>query len=381
MSPLVDLSNFTKYVEDNIKRISELYKEVEEVQYQFNDLHGKLMTQWQKQVEATAPKLLADDLPPVLRAPLATAQQQEREALEKRIAELAAQAADADAESAKTLQEAQAELARLREMNPLLNEREEQLKSRSLAELEAIGKAEADTKALGFFTRFLGGSEPQKRLLKLQKQHAKTLADLAAVRESWVQKKKEAETRQAELRGKWEAASVKASQLKAEGDYLKLNLLGLAGKRGAQRLLTEMSETPAVEGEWRRALQEIVELNRQIKEYRAGLTSVAESLGILTGVRTGMERFYQSVSKLYEEQTRFNLKPLKVDLAKSVVEFHNIWAEFRGKVKDDKYLGKRPLEFSQTAQAYTQSRLTDQAIKDMFERMGQALTTAAKAWK
>ncbi len=381
MSPLVNLANFDQYVEDNIKRISELYREIEEVQYRFNDLYGQLLAKWQEQVESTATRLLSADLPRSLQELLAQYEQQEREALQQRISQLERDIADKRAQGEKALRDAQQEIARLRELNPILNEREEMLKARSLSETEAIAKAEADLKASGLLSRLLAKRELKERLGTLRQDHAQTLAELNAVRQEWVQKKKEVEARQTGLRAAWESASVEVSQFQAEADYLSSKLEELARKRGAQKVLTEMTEVAEASGEWRDALTEIVKMNRQLKEYRDGLTNVAEALGVLTGLRNGMERFAQSVAKLYEEQTRFNLKPLKVDLPKGVVEFHNTWAEFRSKVKDEKYLGTHPLEFSRHAQYYAKERLTEPAIQDMFEKMGQALNAAAAAWK
>ena len=352
MSPLVDLSNFNRYIEDNIKRIADLYQEIEEIQYRFNALYSSLTAKWQ-----------------------------EREALRQRIAQLEGNITDKRAQSEKALREAQQEMSGLRELNPLLNEREEMLKARSLSEMEAIAKAEEDLKASGALGRLLGKRELKQRLEALRRDHAKTLEELSAVRQEWVQKKNEVAARQTELRTAWESASVEASQLQAQSDYLSSNLEELARKRGAQKMLTELSEVPQGSGEWHDTLAEIAEMNRQLKDYRDGLTNVAEALGVLTGVRSGLERFDQSVSKLHEEQTRFNLKPLKVDLPKSVVEFHNTWAEFRSKVKDEKHLGAHPLEFSKQAQYYVKERLTEKAIQDMFEKMGQALNAAAAAWK
>ncbi len=57
-----------------------------------------------------------------------------------------------------------------------------------------------------------------------------------------------------------------------------------------------------------------------------------------------------------------------------------LWPEFRNQVRDEKALGKNPLEFSRTVRAVIQNRLTDQAIASMFETMGDALTRATKAW-
>ncbi len=381
MSPQVALANFHRYVQENITRISALYREIEEIQYRFNDIYGKLQSQWQESVEKTASQLQQAELPAAQAEMLRGYQEQERQKLEERIGQLRQQVAEKQETAEAALKEAQAELQRVRELNPVLNEREEALKARSRSETDAIAAVEQQIRSSGLGARLFGNNELRKKLERLRKQHAETLQQLKAVREEWQTKKKELAERQETLRAAWEKASIELAQTKSELDYLELNVATLAAQRGAQRMLAELKEAPAGRGALYDAMAEIAQMNQQLEQYRDGITRVAEALGVLTGIRTGMERFEQSVAKLYEEQERFNLKPLKVDVPRSVVEFHNIWAEFRGKVKDEKHLGANPLEFSKIAADYVQKRLTEETIKDMFEQMGKALSAAAKAWK
>lgn len=381
MSPQVALANFHRYVQENITRISALYREIEEIQYRFNDIYGKLQSQWQARVEETAPQLLEAELPPQQAEMLRRHQEQERLKLEERISQLRQQVAEKQQAADAALKEAQAELQRVRELNPMLNEREEALKARSLSETEAIAAVEQQIKSSGLGARLFGNNELRKKLQRLRKQHAETLQQLKAVREKWQAKKKELAERQEALRADWEKASIQLAQAKSELDYLELNVATLAAQRGAQRMLAELQEAPAGRGPLYDAMAAIAQMNQQRAQYREGITRVAEMLGVLTGIRTGMERFEQSVAKLHEEQERYNLKPLKVNVPRSVIEFHNTWAEFRGKVKDEVHLGDNPLEFAKIAADYVQQRLTEQAIKDMFEQMGKALSAAAKAWK
>ena len=381
MSPQVDLGRFVAYVQDNTKRIDALYKEVEEIQVRFNSLYSALLAEWQGQVEATAPQLVDGELPAPFAAALSASQAGERAKLEARIAELGGQLAERKGAGDEALRAAQAEISRLRELNPALNQREERLKGQSLRETEQILGLEVELKGAGFWNRLLGASDLKKKLDQARKAHAKTVAALQGVREEWVQKKKEAELRQAELRAAWEKASVEAAQMQAELDYQTGNLEALAATRGAQAYLAGLEQPPALAGELGEAAARIAALNAKLAAYRSGLASVAEALGLLTGVRTGMERFFESANKVYEEQRRYNLKPLRLEIHRSVVEFHNTWAEYARQVKDEKRLGHEPLEFVRIAQRYAQERLTEPAIQAMFESMGKALNAATKAWK
>jgi hypothetical protein len=94
-----------------------------------------------------------------------------------------------------------------------------------------------------------------------------------------------------------------------------------------------------------------------------------------------MDRFIRSVATLDEEQRRYKLPKLTIDLPDSVTKFHAVWPEFQAKVKDEKYLGTHPLEFQQGIKQIVQERLSAAAIQTMFDDMGAALNKAAKAWR
>ena len=381
MSPTVELGNFVGWVRNNTQRISEVYGEIEEVQQRFNGAYTALLADWQEQVESAAVQLAAlEDPPPSIVGPLGQKSAAEREKLEARIAELTAEAKSKREKAESALLAAQDEISHLRELNPVLNQREESIKATALQQTERIAQLEEELGATGFLDRLLGQRELKARIRAAQEEHEVTLKELHDLREEWVRKKKEAEERQAELRQVWQAASVEAAQAQAELDYLAENLETLAAQRGGQAYLVELKQAPPVGGKLEKTLSRIVELNQSLADYRAGLASVAEGLGLLSGIRTGMARFLESADKVYEEQQRYNLRKLRLDLPKEVVQFHNIWIEFRKQVRDDKRLGARPLEFAQIVERYAKNHLTDRAIQDMFVGMGHALTQATKAW-
>ena len=107
---------------------------------------------------------------------------------------------------------------------------------------------------------------------------------------------------------------------------------------------------------------------------------MAEALGLLKGLAEGMERFGRSADKVLEEQRRYNLRQLRLELSDVVLGFHSLWPALRAQVKDEKTLGAQPAEFSRRVRATIDGRLSDDAIAAMFESMGDALTRATKAW-
>lgn len=381
------LADFYNYVRDNRKRIADVYREVEEIQYQFNDLHGRQTAERQKLVSAYAPLLLkGDDLPPELRQLLLAREQVERKVIQDEIAMLAKEIALKRQSAEEFIRLGQGQVAALREENPILNQQEEELKARRASVAQEIERLDAELKRIGCFP--FGWLTGFLRRRRLHQQRDKLAGNLTAldtgirvVREKWQTKKKELQATQADLQGKWQALSVETSQLQARMDDLTANTDELSKRKAAQNLLESLKEQPLDAGPWRDRLSPLVELGRNKGNYEVGLTTVAEILGLLKGMGEGMDRFVRSVATVYEEQKRYKLPMLKLTLPDTAVSFHAVWPEFQAKVKDEKYLGTHPLEFSQHVQEIVQQRLQEATIQRMFEDMGGALTKATKQWR
>ena len=381
MSPQIELDSFVRWNQENIERVSVLYGEIEEIQEQFNGLYSELLATWQARVESTSLQLVQrSELPVIIAAALEVNTRMEQAKLEKRISELRDILDTKQRSVDASLHEAQEELARLKEVNPALDAQEEELKARSLRENEKIGQLEDQLRSVGLLGRLFGQGDLKQKLRSARTAHSATIAELAAVREKWVQKKKEVEAHQAEIRKRWQEESIAISETRSELDYSVQNLDHLAKQRGAQAYLAGLATAPEEAAELREEFSVIAEQNERLAAYRDGLASVAEALGLLTGIRGGLQRFDESASKVLEEQTRYNLAKLRLDVPKSAVQLHNTWAEFRKRVRNEKRMGRHPLEFVEIIRDYGENRLTETAIQEMFENMGRALTDATKAW-
>ena len=220
-----------------------------------------------------------------------------------------------------------------------------------------------------------------KERQKLQ-QNIQAMTDgIRVIRDKWRTEREKVQAGQAEMQGKWQALSVEASQKQALVDDLTSNLDSRSRQDAAQNLLTSLKEMPSGSGPWHDRLAPLVELNRNEANYVVGLTSVAEILGLLKGLGEGMDRFIRSVGTVYEEQKRYKLAELRLTVSDGVAAFHAYWPTLQSMVKDEKYLGTHPLEFSQKVQEAVRSRLTTTQIQRMFEEMGAALTAATKQWR
>jgi predicted nucleic acid-binding Zn-ribbon protein len=378
----MSLAEFYKYARTNRKRMADIYREIEEIQYQFNDLYTRQLDERQELIAARVPLLLEapEDLPAELRHLLEAQEQVEREAIQEEIARLDGDTADKRQRADNFIREAQRQVGHLREHNPVLDQQEERLKARRASLENEIQQLDTEIRQLGLTSLF-----KRRRLGRERASLAENLESvktgIRAVREKWQAEKKRLQETQTDLQSKWQALSVETAQLQARLDYLTANINEVSSRNAAQNLLRNLEELPAIEAPWRDRLAPLVELNGSKANYEIGLTSVAEILGLLKGLGEGMDRFIRSVATVYEEQRRYKLPSLTLNLSDAVTSFHAVWPEFQSKVKDEKYLGTHPLEFNQRIQEVVQEQINEADIQKMFDDMGNALTRATKAWR
>lgn len=382
MGTKMSLAEFYKYARQNRKRMSDIYREIEEIQYQFNDLYSTQMQERDKLIAAHVPLLLEapGDLPLELRHLLEKQEKTELQALMEEITKLEGETEDKRRQADSLIKQAQDQTAYVRGQNPILDQQEEELKARQASIESDLAKVDAEIDQLGLLKFF-----ERRRLGKERAQLAENLesvkAGIRAVREKWQADKRQMQEAQTGLQSQWQAVSVETAQLQARLDYLSANRNALSNRNAAQRLLENLKELPVADGPWEDRLRPLVELGQNQRSYETGLTSVAEILGLLKGLGEGMDRFIRSVGTVYEEQRRYKLPSLTLNLSDAVTSFHSIWPDFQAKVKDEKYLGTHPLEFNRRIQIIVQERINEDAIQKMFDEMGAALTRATKAWR
>jgi hypothetical protein len=157
-------------------------------------------------------------------------------------------------------------------------------------------------------------------------------------------------------------------------------LEALAEQGALQKVLENLNEPPDIPGELGEALRDLAQRNQVRRAYEEGLRAVAEILGLTKGVGEGLKRFQQSVATVLQEQRRYNLKEVQVPVSQWAVTLNETWKELQAKVKDEKQMGRHPLEFSQIVSQYVKGRLTDANIQGLFEHLGKALSQATAAW-
>ncbi len=381
MPRTMDLAAFCAYVGEQWKAARQVYAEIEEVQYQFNEIYRQRLETWQRALARAVPMLAAPEaLPPELAQSLLEEVEKERRRLSGEIASLEQQVSDKRVQAEAAAAQARDELAALRKMNPRLDADEERIKAHSAALRAEIERLDREIQAAGLIRRLLGCRRLRRQREERRRELAAAAGQLRRVREEWAGAKRRYESEQTRLHQLWEQASVEAANLQSRLDYLRANIEQLAWQNGSGRWLASLHAVPEVAEPLRGALSQVVELNRVKAEYEEGLRTVSEALGLLKGLAEGLERFLKSAHKVLEEQERYNLRKLRVRVADTVLGFHAIWPSFRAQVRDEKVLGAHPAEFSRRVRAVIGDSLEESAIGAMFESLGNSLTEATRAW-
>jgi len=380
------LSQFNDYLMQKERELTQCYREIEEVQAEFNEIFRQEMAAWQETFSQCFPQVLAgrDDLPAKFRQQIDEAEREELGKLRQEMAQLEDEVAQCRAEMDRLTEAAQDLTDSLRAENPDIDEREESLKAKVVRlqddYTEAWEKAERVSEGLGWLTNAFRLAKLRKRQREAKQEQEATMRELRSVRQEWLTQMEEASQSQAELRKQWQEQSVAAAEKQGRLDHIRHNLEDLAQQNAITHVLEELDKDPGVEGQLGDSLRELIQRNRVRTEYETGLASVAEALGLTKGIGEGLRRFGQSVATVVQEQRRYGLRDVAIVLPRSVVALNETWRALASKIKDEKAMGTKPLAFSRIIKAYLSDRLTDSSIQGLFETMGNALSEATASW-
>ncbi|HET89692.1 MAG TPA: hypothetical protein ENN99_02990 [Chloroflexi bacterium] len=393
MATTLSLNEFSRYITDQIERIGAMRREVEEIQVGFNSAY----VEWKAQHDATLERLTEtmverwDELGPDLQTRIEAHIPQERETAAQRREELRETLIpETQAEADLVLQEGQALTHKLRQLNPKLDRREEELKAQARTLEEELKQLNAQIKQLsGCLTVMFNFF----RINKLDRQRQQVIGqlkvvqqELKKVREEWKEAQQEISAEQTALQTDWQELTLKLAQLQAELDYLDVetNRESLAFKRATRHMVDNLKEhVPCPADDIKTDLDHMVELNIQTDTYQDGLGSVGSLLSLLDGITEGLKRFDESVQGLIKEQSMHSayLPKLRITVPDDVAAFHGQWDGLAQQVRDDGRLCAQPTEFLDIVRPVIQRELSETQIKGMFESMGQALDKATRGWK
>jgi hypothetical protein len=284
---------------------------------------------------------------------------------------------------------AQAELAKLRALNPQLDEREESLK-REKAELEAqIAGLNDDirrkSRGLGLVRHFMSITQADRERQRILGRLEATNTGLYSTRREWEQQRQQVEENQATLQDHWQMESIAVARLRSELDQLDDQHYreALALRRAIRHVLDALKDTTAgSSADLEAKLQQMVQLNLETDAYHEGLASVGGIIGLLGGINSGLEAIHKSVEGLQREQQMHSayLKPLSFSLPPQVEAFHKLWPTLAKQFADEEAIGGHPASFTAAVEPLLKGLLSQANIEAMFNDLGAMIERSTAAW-
>jgi hypothetical protein len=129
------------------------------------------------------------------------------------------------------------------------------------------------------------------------------------------------------------------------------------------------------------ALQEISAAKQRAADCEEGVIAVSQIMGLLKGVREGMERMQSSIEGVKKEQDMHSeLSTLRIEAPPAFVQFHQFWDALLETVRDEKRSIEHPKAFADIIDQVVATTLSNESIEAMFTLAGNALTEATKQW-
>lgn len=393
----MNVEELLEYLSQQEQAVQAVVKQLGEIQVVFNGQYDQFKAKHDaalaRVTELVAERLAQADgpVPQPVRAATEARLADERQKIASRRQDVADKyLPDRQRAASALLEEAQAELGRLRSLNPQLDEREEALKKQK-TELEARLAALNDqirsqSRGLGVVTHFVSLLKADQERQRIIGQLEIIVHSLLQVRREWEMTQSEATAHQGELKNKWQLESIAVARLQAElaqlGDAERAEALAL--RRAIYGTLDELAECPpSPEAELQTGLEEVITLNQQTDAYHAGLGAVGGLIGLLGGIGNGLGALKESVQGLKREQEMHStyLKPLKFQLAPDVQEFHKQWPALKRRFADEETAGAHPAEFAAAVAPLVEQTLSQARIEAVFTSMGTMLQAATRDWQ
>jgi hypothetical protein len=381
-----DLASMIRYFQSQEAKIERLVKEIDEI----NQGITTALVEAQDGVEnaVSSAVMVADDareqLAPWLRQVLDAGLPAMRDVKGSRRVELEKTLSDLYGQRAQIEKQEQDELDKLAQTNPTLNAREEELKKQA-AEVEAsVAQTEA---ALRQAAGGLGWLVSFGRIRGLRHQHQRQATALYGLRErlsevrnNWAKDEAAAKELQDRLQQAWRLRTMDIAKLSQESDSLTSDFEGVCRRQVFEDLFRKQeSFEPTGLAGLDDALRVLDQWRERAADCEGGVVAVSEILGLLKGMKEGLERMRSSIESVKKEQDMHSeLSDLRLKAPPALLQFHQIWDALLPTVLDEKQSVAHPKELADIIHQVTGTRLTDKNIEAMFNLAGDVLTKATK---
>lgn len=384
----VPMDKFKKILVDARGKINSLKKEIDEVSVGFNSVYENQFMEKYDNLLETCAHLFLEDMERVdekHREAFKNALEKKKEELNKKAAELKKHLKKAEGEQEEIEKERKQLQEKLRNKNPCLDAREEKqkeavanLQDEIKAQKEKLKATESGMNSLAnIFKIRRERLDLNKKIQKLRQQMEK----LKGIREAWEDLKSSVADEESELQHRWEKNVLLISQLKQDLSYIENNFDRAAELEAARDYLSDRNTDFTMNG--RPEFEQLLKQNDQKYAYQEGLKSVAEVMGTLTGLETGLDNFLSTVDDLKQQEDQYSayLPRLSLDVPGDIDRIIRAVVNLTREIVDEKKMISDPQSFSRAVSEKVERDFNDESMERLFKQLGASIEKATKVWK
>jgi predicted nucleic acid-binding Zn-ribbon protein len=273
----------------------------------------------------------------------------------------------------------------VRRSNVNLDREEEELKARNQKLLTQITEFNRRIKEMGkgfgFFTNLFKMRSLQKERKVLDEQQADLAARIDRLRQRWQERDARHHDKETKYRIVQRSAMEQvlfdlqpnlAEAQKGDPPCPRCKMPNPKSHRFCHICAIRLTEDrPDFKG----SIGEIAEINIHHARFSEGMQACQEIIGLVRGLKTGLEAFKKSVDDVMDSERRYPLPKLKIDVPKKSMSYGKHFDGLKQIAAAD--LSLHPKAFAKKIQTMTSEIFTENRIKDFFETMGNELSRQA----
>ena len=409
-----DLDLFLKYLGERKAVVVDVEKQLCALQEKYETFFSEIERTRESELQQLRAHLAdpATTVPGDLAEELAVARQAAAEDLDRQLAALEERHA-AFLDQAEAVRSAsRATETDYREANATMDAEEEQLKARNEALLVRIGeyneRIRSMARGFGFFLNLFRMRQLRAERKALDDEQADVAARIDVVRRGWARTDEGRAKEEGQREADWVRLKTEADAVQAKLDHIRSTRTRLVERTALELVLFERrpslraatdadppcprcgrpnpddhhfchicaqrlrDDRPDFEG----SLLEVAEVNVHHARFSDGVKACQELIGLVRGLKTGVEAFSKSVKDVKKTEDKYPLPKLKIAVPTKAVSWGTVLDTLRDQVvAKDRSL--HPNEFAKDIRAFATEKLDEKAIQTWFETMGKKLTQCA----
>ncbi len=410
------LKDFKKYLDGRHAALAQVEEKLCALQEKYETFFAEINQVREKELAQLTEHILADrsQLDDATNKALDQAMAAEEAAFDQKLAALAAERDEYTGQAELLRLKSVEHEAKVRAANQELDHEEEALKVRNaklLADIVRFNKRIREMgRGFGFIRNLFRMRKLQAERRKLDSVQADVAARIEGLRNTWARTDAEFAEQEKARKAAWLEATTQAAAVQTKIDYLNTARLRIVQRGAFEKVLfASQPDLPApAEGDpacercgqpnppeahfchicakrlvddkpdLAGSLKEIAEVNLHHARFADGMQACQEIIGLVRGLKSGMEAFTESVVDMRRSESKHNLKTLKLDVPVASVQYGEVFEKL-GETVGKQGMSTHPKVFAKHVKAYVDGVFTEEKIKTFFETMGDELSRQADA--